>query len=180
METKLLTKLATFTSSLKRGYTFAVITLLLTNLSACQITPQAPASFSYSQYYLWLKTLNAEELVTELAQQKQALNSQESQQTKVKLLLLHTLPSSPEYQPYKAKTLLNQVPLSASQFNSEQNLAFMLLIKDLLNAQLLLIEKHQRQTDKDKQAISQFQQQINLLEQQLEQLKKIEQSINQQ
>ena len=172
METKLLAKLATFNLKLKRRCKFAVFTLLLVNLSACQVTPQAPASFNYSQYYLWLKTLNAEELSTEFLQQKQALIDHDSQQTKIKLLLLHTLPSSPQYQPYKAKTLLNQVPLSASQFNSEQNLAFMLLIKDLLNSQLLLIEKHQRQTDKDKQAISQYQQQINLLEQQLEQLKK--------
>lgn len=180
MEIKSLPKLVASICSPCYSSKLAIIALLLTTLSGCQMAPQAQTSFSYSQYYLWLKTLTNEELADESTLQKQTLNEQDNQQTKIKLLLLHTLPNSPVYQPYKAKTLLNQVPLSASQFNSEHNLAFMLLIKDLLNNQLLLIEKHQRQTDKDKQAISQYEQQINLLKQQLEQLKKIEQSINQQ
>ncbi|TPH15022.1 hypothetical protein [Litorilituus lipolyticus] len=161
--------------------------LILLLLSACHITPKTiDPVFSYSSYYLWLKTLTQAELMTEIDKQKQFSQSQKDLNSSIKLMLSHSLPSSPIYQPYQAKTMLNQYTISSANFGNEANLAFLLLLKDQLNAQLLLIEKHKLKQQKSLKKIKQQQQeitqlsfQLELLSLKLEQLKEIEKSINQ-
>lgn len=161
--------------------------LLLSLLTACQITPQSSNPvFSYSSYYLWLKTLTQAELTIEIDKQKNIISAQKDQKSSIKLMLAHSLPSSPIYQPYQAKTMLNQYTISSANFGNEANLAFLLLLKDQLNAQLLLIEKHKATHKKKQQEVDKLQKelthltiQLELLALQLEQLKNIEKNINQ-
>ncbi len=155
--------------------------LLVLLLSACQILPNQTESFSYSHYYLWLKTLSTAELTTEISTLKQSREAQKAQVNDngdIKLLLLHSLPNSPIYQPYRAKMLLNQYPLSANNSAVNDNLALMILLKDQLNAQLLLLEKHEQVDRKNQLQLAQQTILIQQLKKQLTQLKKIEKNIN--
>ncbi len=164
----------------KNNIAFLPILLVLL-LSACQILPNQTEPFSYSHYYLWLKTLSTAELTTEISTLKQSREVQKAQvsdNSDIKLLLLHSLPNSPIYQPYRAKTLLNQYPLSANNSAANDNLALMILLKDQLNAQLLLLEKHQQVDRKNQRQLGQQTILIQQLKKQLTQLKKIEKNIN--
>lgn len=193
--------------------------LLVITLSACQSTPEKvkaqPIVLNYSHYYLWIKTLPETELRFEIAAQKKLLaaidtaknHTQNHTQSKLiqksftpihaKIMLLHSLPNSPIYQPYAAKTLLNNVNFldSDSEHNlsnnnpdhnghyangeSFYNLAFMLLLKDQLNAQLKLLKTQAAIQTKAKQQYESQGSVIIQLEEQLLQLKKIEDNLSQ-
>lgn len=174
---------------------FSLIALML--LSACQnTTTYSPVNnIRYGDYYLWLKTLSDQELIKEVNLQKQlsliTKNTENHEQSDVKLLLLYSLPNSPIHNPYTAKSKLNQYQLAqqgSSRFNVD-NLALIQLLRDQLNEQLLLFHQMmEKEKIQDKQQviietknknITQLQQQLAQLQEQLTLLKNIETNIDQ-
>ncbi len=192
-----LTKLSVKTSTIRLAKQCLSITLimLLTSLStACQviapltntITDSDSDSVKYSQYYLWLKTLNNKQLLLEERKQHSLMTSQlkDIALNQGKLILIYSLPNPTLNQPYKAKRLLNE-HLLASNKMSKNNLAFTMLLRDQLNIQLHLLEKQARseqdftkQSDEHHVKIEQLNQQLNHVNQQLMLLKQIDQNIN--
>ncbi|MEY8215493.1 MAG: hypothetical protein RPR97_13550 [Colwellia sp.] len=178
--------------------------MLLTSLStACQMADittdktTAPSTnthnidntdnlVKYSQYYLWLKTLNNKQLLSEEQKQQSLMTSQlnDNALSQGKLILTYSLPSPLLHQPYKAKRLLNE-HLLASNKMSKDNLAFTMLLRDQLNTQLHLLKKQERSDqdfkkkfDEQHVIIKQLNQKLNHVNQQLILLKKIDQNIN--
>jgi hypothetical protein len=176
-----------------------VFILLLTSLStACQVTEptaithnkntdaETNNSIEYSQYYLTLKTLNNKQLLLEEKKLLSLVTKPLNDKTLIqgKLILLYSLPNPGLYQPYKAKSLLND-HLLASNNMSQGNLAFIMLLRDQLNIQLRLLEKQTRsdkeyneQNDKNSVTIEQLNQQLEHVNKQLILLKKIDKNIN--
>lgn len=165
-------------------------------LSGCQLTdfytPEYMTTASanhFGEYYLSLKMLSESELLDEINEQK----SQDSIAANVKLILLHSLPTSPIHNAYTAKSLLNEhLKMHDSyQFNLEDE-AFIALLKDQLNQQLFLFqkvisqdlehdaesEKYQTINQKQKHDISTLKSTVEQLTKQITQLKKIEKSIS--
>ncbi|XQW85614.1 hypothetical protein ACOYR1_02455 [Thalassotalea piscium] len=170
--------------------------LFISLFSGCQTTPTTPATpksntdYSYyGSYYLWIKSLDNEELVQEIKkQQREELEG--NQQAEYHLLLLHSLPNSPIHNPYTAKSKINQQGLiqeAQAQFNVS-DLAFIIMLRDQLNQQLLILNKlinkekanteSQKQLQVQQQSIDKLEQQSQKLQQQILQLKNIERSIN--
>ncbi|KGJ95450.1 hypothetical protein [Colwellia psychrerythraea] len=174
-----------------------VFILLLTSLStACQVTEpavirhientDASDSIEYSQYYLILKTLNNRQLLLEEKKLLSLMASQSNDKTlnQGKLILLYSLPNPGLYQPYKAKSLLNEHLLTSNNM-SQGDLAFIMLLRDQLNIQLRLLEKQARsdkkyneQYDQDSNTIEQLKQQLEHVNKQLILLKEIDKNIN--
>ena len=177
----------------------SVIGFFLISLSACQLhdpfrsyeekqVVTSISSLDFGQYYLKLKKLTADELLVEIQLQKQHL-AQGSSDAKIKIILLSSLPTSPVYNAYTAKSALNEWHESKT-LNTEptamQNSALMVLLKDQLNQRLFLFQKLLKQERESENAQLDYQQktqalqlQITQLSQQIMQLKKIEKSINQ-
>jgi len=174
-------------------------------VSACELIPSkaAPTRIpTYGDYYLWLKTLDNAELLQEIEQQNKN-KEVKSPDADIYVMLLHSLPKSPIYNPYTAKSMLNELRLQyvESRYNPT-NLALITLLKDLLNEQLLMINKHDNlaldlknsrnillstqdilgKKNKDlltnEQQILELQQQVELLKEQINQLHRIEKNIN--
>lgn len=166
------------------------VILLLSILSGCQQMPYSNSNRVYfSDYYLWIKSLSEDEITQEIIEQK---NNKESGYAKadVQLIMLYSLPNSPIHNPYTAKTMLNDYPLEPyndSTFNST-DLAFIVMLKDQLNQQLLLLEqltnyKGAYQQSKKVNTAQQLKinlrnKKINQLNKQIIQLKKIEKTIS--
>lgn len=164
--------------------------LLLSTLSGCQLmTDSNNNGVNFSDYYLWIKSLNEGEITQEIIEQK---NNKESGYAKaeIQLIMLYSLPNSPIHNPYTAKTMLNDYPLEPyndSTFNST-DLAFIIMLKDQLNQQLLLLEQLANYTGAYQQSkkintaqqlkIDQRNKKINQLNKQIIQLKKIEKTIS--
>ena len=166
-------------------------------LSACQsiITTEQPES-DLSHYYLWIKTLSSEELKFEINRQKQ--NQKNSiANAELLLVMLHSLPNAPIHNPYTAKAQLNTYQLEPynSAIFTPKDLAFIVMLKDQLNQQLLLLKElnnfkgayqqaqmliatNEKQLEKQKLDVARLNTQIEQLNKQLVQLKKIEQTIN--
>lgn len=171
-----------------------LITVFMMLLSGCQILNSTDTDSDneysyYGSYYLWIKSLDNEELVKEINAQ-QVKEAAGDQAAEYHLLLLHSLPNSPIHNPYIAKAKLNQQTLiqeAQTQFNVS-DLAFIIMLRDQLNQQLLilnkLIKKEKTNTENKKQlavqqqSIEALEQRSQKLQQQIEQLKKIESSIN--
>jgi len=181
----------------KQSLLMLIIIILTPLLSACQLTSTtvndravsdiAVKATSYSQYYLWLKTLNNKQILSEEKKLK-SLTSDSSQQAistnQSKLILIYSLSATSLHQPYKAKRMLNEYLLT-SDGKSKENVAFTLLLRDQLNTQLHLLEKQNatdkecnKQLDEHHLIIEQLQNQLNQVNKQLILLKKIEQNIN--
>ncbi len=165
----------------KRLLKLLVISALLTG---CQLTASAPENNIASDYYLWLKTLSTEELRQEVSQQQQ--NYQAGiEQAKVNLILLHAIANSPVYNPYTAKTMLNNFTSErAAQQLSANDFALLSLLRDQLNQYILTANKlvlskqqHQEDSSQHQQDIAKKQQAIDKLQQQIQQLKQIELTI---
>jgi hypothetical protein len=140
---------------------------------------------SYGNYYLWIKSLNNDELIAEIEKQ-QLKQSKGNQAAEYNLLLLHSLPNSPIHNPYIAKEKLNK-QTSPQHFNVA-DLAFIVMLKDQLNQQLLILNRlidkdktnteSQKQLEVQQQSIEQLKERTEKLQQQILQLKNIERSIN--
>ncbi|WP_426358446.1 hypothetical protein ACPUVO_18790 [Pseudocolwellia sp. HL-MZ19] len=177
---------------------------LMISISACQLTPvkETIRIPTYGDYYLWLKSLDNNQLLQEIAQQNINKKTQ-SPDADIYLILLHSLPKSPIYNPYTAKSLLNELQLQyiESRYNPT-NLALITLLRDLLNEQLLMIQKYDninvdfrnsqkllidqketsvQQEQKLKQSgktVKELEQQVKLLKEQINQLHRIEENIS--
>jgi len=180
--------------NIHRAFSILVLPLCLLTLtgllSACQsITNAHSPESDFSHYYLWIKTLSDDELAAEITKQKQnrldgVIN------TDLLLIMLHSLPNAPIHNPYTAKAQLNTYQLEPYNHAifTPKDLAFIVMLKDQLNQQLLLLKElenyrnayHQAQTliAKQDKKLSQKQLKIAQLNKQIVQLKKIEQAIN--
>lgn len=167
-----------------------VLTFIVSLISGCQLTNSSNAEYSYyGSYYLWIKSLDNDELIEEInSQQQKELAGDKA--AEYHLLLLHSLPSSPIHNPYTAKSKLNQQALiedAQTQFNVS-DLAFIIMLRDQLNQQLLILNKlinkekanteNKKQLEVQQQSIEKLEQRSQKLQQQIIQLKKIERSIN--
>ncbi|MGB0936155.1 MAG: hypothetical protein ACPGTQ_01790 [Colwellia sp.] len=130
----------------------AFISVML--ISGCQLTSETGAQVSnlnhsqsdgnqvcidYGYYYSSLRSLSTSELLEEVETQKQALSSSQHE-ARMKIALLYSLPKSPIYNVYSAKTVLNKHTQSLTKENiGAHNLAFLSLLKDQLNQQIKLI-----------------------------------------
>jgi len=166
------------------------VIILLSALSGCQLmTDSYSNKVDFSDYYLWIKSLNEDEIAQEIIEQK---NNKQSGYVKadVQLIMLYSLPNSPIHNPYTAKTMLNDYPLepyNSSTFSST-DLAFIVMLKDQLNQQLLLLEQltnykgayqqSKKITTAQQFKINQSNKKINQLNKQIIQLKKIEKTIS--
>lgn len=177
-------------NQIKQHYIPLLIIVLLSALSGCQLLDVSksievevkPTEVDFSHYYLWVKSLNDDEIAQEVIQQQS--NKQLSYaQGDVQLIMLYSLPNSPIHNPYTAKRLLNDyslVPYSDTIF-SATNLAFIVMLKDQLNQQLLLLEKitNYKGAYKQSKKLNTAQQlKIDQLNEQIIQLKKIEKTIS--
>lgn len=161
------------------------------NLSGCQLTESSRDGSQYSHYYLWLKSLSSEELLAETHKQKQNIDSGFFD-AEVNLALLYSLPNSPIYNPYTAKTTLNKLTISPQQAVqiSAADFGFISMMKDQLNQQILTLNKLiiTEQLSQENQTLlkgketehAALQIQYQKLKQQINQLKKIEFDINNQ
>lgn len=103
-------------------------------------------SGDYGDYYLYLKTLSSKDFLAEIERQKVA-RSQGEQGAQMRITLLYSLPQSPIYNVYSAKTVLNKALNKVESEGVEntalmsKNNAFVALLKDQLNQQIRLIEQ---------------------------------------
>jgi hypothetical protein len=177
---------------------------LIISISACELTPikEAARIPTYGDYYLWIKSLDNNQLLQEIEQQN--INKKaKSPDADIYLIMLHSLPKSPIYNPYTAKSLLNELQLQyvESRYNPT-NLALITLLRDLLNEQLLMIQKYDNinvdfrnsqklltteqgtSSEQEKnlklsnKKIKELEQQVKLLKEQINQLHRIEENIS--
>lgn len=176
--------------SMKVSYKSILLISLSLLLSACQLTSseidnkQQTTVVSYSDYYLWLKSFSSTELLLEIKQLKSQLSANDNTiennvQLESKLLLIYSLPNPAVYQPFKAKALLNKYPLPINTSNeTDENLAFMVMLRDQLNSQLHLLSKQEKLETSYLAEQAKKQAEIMLLKKQLAQLKAIEKNIS--
>jgi hypothetical protein len=164
--------------------------VLISALSGCQLLEASKSDrVDLSHYYLWIKSLNEKEIAQEITLQ-QSDESSGSGKSDVQLIMLYSLPNSPIHNPYTAKTLLNEYPLPPYHDTSlsTSDLAFIVMLKDQLNQQLLLLKKITNYKGAYQQAkkvssaqevkINQQNKKIEQLHKQIIQLKKIEKTIS--
>ncbi|MFT5636157.1 MAG: hypothetical protein ACI89T_001614 [Cognaticolwellia sp.] len=96
--------------------TILVLSITLLLLSGCQLNKKYDnSSTSYGQYYLTLQQLSQQQLAEEITKQQKSVESQEEKiiqvdfDAQIKLLLLYSLPKSPIYNSFIAKSLLNKL-----------------------------------------------------------------------
>ena len=173
----------------KQGRYFIVLISLLL-LSGCGLLPDLRINtVNFNHYYLWIKSLNDEEVVQEISRQKNNKLSGVAQ-ADIHLIMLFSLPNSPVHNPYTAKTQLNDYQLEPYEETifSTTDLAFVVMLKDQLNQQLLILEELNNYKGAYKQSkkmiaeqqveISDAQKIITQLNQKIIQLKKIEKAIS--
>lgn len=180
-----------------------LIVAIILSIMGCELVPQKNTVIpTYGDYYLWLKTLDNDELLHEIEQQKKK-SEVKSPDADIYVMLLHSLPKSPIYNPFTAKKMLNELQLQyvESRYNPT-NLALITLLRDLLNEQLLAIQKQNDIQVQYKNARNMFvslqkkskikdntllkndkdilllKQQIQLLKEQMSQLHRIEKNIS--
>lgn len=171
-------------------------------LTGCQLIVKddapntAQTNTSYGEYYLKLQTLNDVELIAEVEklqlkiEQIPTASPQHDYNTQIKLLLLYSLPKSPIYNTFNAKALLNKMKreekntstIKAAIKLSPSETGLIALLRDQLNQRLLmrnrLLEQQQNQKDEALKQQQELVDKTHLLEQIIEQLKSIEQTIN--
>lgn len=174
------------------------ILLISLCISACQTTQNSPNQLiatntvNFGQYYLALKNLSDSELQSEIEQQR-LKKSQGSIEAGINLILLHSLPNSPIYNVYSAKSQLNeQLKVHKNYYLSSADQAFVSLLKDQLNQQLFLFQqmmnqelardtqvaKHRIKEKKQLNKIAALELTVTQLTKKIIQLKKIEQTIS--
>lgn len=174
---------------------------LMGGVSGCQLTTHSDAQVSnvddnqaiysenykdYGQYYVYLKTLSRQDLVAEIDKQKNILAAGEKN-TRMNIILLYSLPNSPIFNAYTAKTVLNKYIQSNSvDLISRNNKAFVNLLKDQLNQQIKLFEKIQlmenniQMNEDTLNEISKLEAEIADLLKKIDQLRNIEKAISSQ
>lgn len=161
----------------------ALLFILLVSISGCELIPlskkteKSSGYYNYHQYYLSLKTMQAKAIKAEVKTLKNANAAHITDQ--LKLALVYCLPNSPVYNPYNAKDILNKMNKKnyLIDFTSE-NFAFFSLLKDALNQQLIVFDKHSLEVKSQHTKISSLKQELSLLKAKLSQLKSIETRLN--
>ena len=180
---KLSLNLSRVTNGIKAWSIPLLTILLLFTLSGCQLLDDSDnKKADFSHYYLWIKSLTDDEVAQEILKQKSNKQSGYAQ-ADVQLIMLYSLPNSPIHNPYTAKSMLNDYPLTPyiETTFSATDLAFIVMLKDQLNQQLLLLEKITNYKGAYKQAkkLNAAQElKIKKLKKQIIQLKKIEKTIS--
>jgi hypothetical protein len=170
-------------TEINKQYWRLFIILPLLSLSGCQLLDESKSKkVDFSHYYLWIKSLSEEEIAQEIIYQKNNKQSGHAP-ADVELVMLYSLPKSPIHNPYTAKAMLNDYPLApyVETMFSATDLAFIVMLKDQLNQQLLLLEQltNYKGAYKQTKEINSLQQEkINQLNKQIIQLKKIEKIIS--
>lgn len=167
-----------------------ILFICLLLLSGCQLLPDSRNNtVIFNHYYLWIKSLDAEEIVQEISRQKNNKLSGLAQ-ADIHLIMLYSLPNSPVHNPYTAKSQLNDYQLEPYENTifSTADLAFIVMLKDQLNQQLLLLEELNNFKGAYKQSKSlitvqqietlEDQKTISQLNEKIIQLKKIEKAIS--
>jgi hypothetical protein len=187
---------------MKKILNVSFIIALITILGGCELlkfndspTNTESNNINYTQYYLLLSELNDEE-ITEHAYQHQLISQDKQELTlqnevynrlnteqQLKSVMLFSLPDSPIYNPFTAKSKLNQ--LSLKDLNAlhltDADFAFFNMLKTQLNQQILLLNQLSAEKNAHhliKKTYQQKQHQYQELQQQIIQLKKIESNIN--
>lgn len=178
-------------SNIAKQYScYFVILVCFLLLSGCHLLPDSKKdTVTFNHYYLWIKSLNNEEIVQEISRQKNNKHSGLAQ-ADIHLIMLYSLPNSPVHNPYTAKTQLNDYQLDPYEdtiFNAT-DLAFVVMLKDQLNQQLLILEELNNYKGAYKQSkdliavqqieISEANEIITQLNKKIIQLKKIEKAIS--
>ncbi len=173
-----------------RYSSYSIIFISLLFLSGCQLLPESSKeNVEFNHYYLWIKSLNDEEVLQEISRQK---NNKQSGLVKadMQLIMLYSLPNSPIHNPYTAKAQLNNYPLESYEYSvfNAADLAFVVMLKDQLNQQLLILKqlndykgayKQSKELITVQQAeILEAKKDINQLNKKIIQLKKIEKAIS--
>jgi hypothetical protein len=170
---------------------YVLLFAICVNLSGCQLTETSNNESQYSHYYLWLKSLSSKELLVETDKQKHNINSGYLD-AEVNLALLYSLPNSPIYNPYTAKTTLNKLTIVPQQaiHISAADFGFISMMKDQLNQQILTLNKlilteqlyqeNQTMLEGKETAYAALIIQFKKLKKQINQFKKIEFDINNQ
>lgn len=159
------------------------IVFLILSVSGCQLLNDIQSKrIDYSHYYLWIKSLTEDEIGQEI---EQKIRNKDSgyPAANLQLIMLYSLPNSPVHNPYTAKTILNDYPLAPyiETTFSTTDLAFIVMLKDQLNQQLLLLEQltnYQGAYRQSKKFNDAQQLKIDQLNKQIIQLKKIEKTIS--
>jgi hypothetical protein len=188
--------------SFYRILTVSFLLLLLPVLTGCQLLNTDnkshhvnSAPLEYTGYYLSLVELNQAQIADKIHQhqlvslaesmliKQDKNNSAETIEWQLKSALFFALPHSPVHNPFTAKSKLNQLSLITLSKNnlSQSDFAFFSMLKTQLNQQILQLnelsqEKKARQLIK--QAYQFQQQQLEVLQKQINQLRKIEHNIN--
>lgn len=144
------------------------------------------SSLNLGAYYQWLKELTPEQLASEvklqLAHKEQAIADAE-----LFLLLLKSFPKASIHNPYNAKAMLNQRDFNQYIYArvTPADLAFVTMLRDQLNQQLLLLQANKKATTQSQREIAKltvklamYQQANTSLNDKLEQLKAIEAQLN--
>lgn len=185
--TRLIFKLSwsfrSITNEIKKQRISLFIVLMLLALSGCQLLDDTKTNKAdFSHYYLWIKSLNDDEVLQEIIQKKSDKKSGYLD-ADVQLIMLYSLPNSPIHNPYTAKKLLNDYPLEPYNETafSVTDLAFIVMLKDQLNQQLLLLEQltnYKGVYQQAKKVNTAQKLKVSQLNKQIIQLKKIEKTIN--
>ncbi len=155
-------------------------------LSGCQLTAPIEKESRVSNYYLWIKSLDTRELLEQIKLQE-TNETEQYDEAKINLILLYALPSSPIYNPYTAKSRLNKYspPATVAAQISTDDFAFISLLKDQLNQQIITANKlllvkqtNQEIRVQNEEKVAEQEILIEKLEQQITQLKNIERDIN--
>lgn len=177
----------------KRISTLTILLSAVILISGCQLTtvPSKPST-SYGEYYLTLQQLTPVQLSNEVDKLQGQITQiptqfpQQDYNTQIKLLLLYSLPKSPIYNSFNAKSLLNKMKKEKNHtalvaINANEK-ALISLLYDQLNQRLLmrnrLLEQQQRHRDKTSKQQQALANKISLLERTITQLKNIDQTIN--
>lgn len=145
------------------------------------IKPELIEQEGFSHYYLRLKDLSSDELTEEINFQRQRVLDGHSA-AEFNLIFLYSLPNSPIHNAYTAKSILNEQ--GSILFYNLEDQAFVAILKDQLNQQLLLMEnltiqEHaQEKIENQKSRIIFLEQESDQLKQQIIQLQKIESAIS--
>lgn len=180
--------------AISKTLTTFIFIIVLSGCGLIKPIPQqgisSPQNGYFGNYYLWIKNLSDAELKSEISHQ-QSQHKLGDEYANIYLAIIHSLANSPIYNPYTAKSILNEQALDPDNMSFNMpDFAFIILLKDSLNKQLLalnkLIVKEQSLEEINKQ-LSSSQLSIESLEisseklkEQIKQLKAVEARINNQ
>lgn len=159
----------------------------LTDFQRSETTKSAPVvneTTTMTSYYLWVMKLDKQEVQAEINKLQSKLNVGNTV-AKLRLFLLHSLPSSPTYNPTEALSQLEQQALVGVP---DTDLAFIRMLKSQLQQQVSinkkltsqqrLLNKKQKQLKAQSNKLAELELRSQKLQQQITQLKEIERSIN--